>query len=118
MRVPGTKTYLILCRYGDPIHIQTFLDLVAKAQYQLVETIAAARGDGPAPQQMFEWLDERLLIRIGRPRAQSDLTWLMLADMLEGLRLFFAEMKGWFETSITIIDDTAGPVASGYLTFL
>ena len=118
MRVPGTKTYLIFCRYGDAIRTQIFLDLVAKAQYQLVETLAAARGDGPAPQQMFEWSDQGLLIRIGRPRAQLDLTWLMLADMLEGLRVFFAKMKGWFETSITIIDDTAGPVASGYLTFM
>lgn len=56
-------------------------------------------------------------MRISRPLAQTDLTWLMLADSLEGLRAFFDGLSGWFETEITILDDTAGPVGSGCVTF-
>ena len=110
MRVPDTTTSLIFSKYGPPIHFQTFLDLTAKAQYQVVKAVAAAHGDGPVPQANFEWDQDKLYIRISRPLAQQDLTWLILADTLEGLRLFFGSLQGWFQTSITILDDTAGPV--------
>ena len=56
-------------------------------------------------------------MRISRPLAQTDLTWLMLADTLEGLREFFDGLSGWFETEVTILDDTAGPVGSGSVKF-
>lgn len=116
MRVSDTTTSLIFSKYGPPIHFQTFLDLTAKSQYQLLNAVAAARGDGPVRQPNFEWSEDRLYIRISRPLAQQDLTWLMLADTLEGLRVFF-DAQGWFETSITILDDIAGPVGDGSITF-
>lgn len=117
MRVPDTTTSLIFSKYGPPIHFQTFLDLAAEAQYQIVHAVVAAHGDGHVPQPNFEWSKDRLYIRISRPLAQQDLTWLMLADTLEGSRAFFSGLHGWFETSITILDDTAGPVGSGSITF-
>ena len=42
-----------------------------------------------------------------------DLTWLMLADTLEGLREPFHGLSG----KITVLDDTLGPVGSGSVTF-
>ena len=36
----------------------------------------------------------------------------MLADTLEGLRLFF-DRFGWFETFFTVLDDEAGVVGEG-----
>ena len=116
MRVPDTTTSLIFGKYGTPIHFQTFLDLTAKAQYQVLKAVIQARGDGPVSQPNFEWSENKLYIRISRPLAQEDLTWLMLADTLEGIRVFF-DGQGWFETSITILDDTAGPVGSGSITY-
>ena len=112
MRVHDTTTSLIFSKYGPPIHFQTFLELIARTQYQLVGAIAAAHGDGPVPQPHFEWSEKNLYIKISRPLAKNDLTWLMLADTLEGLMLFF-DVYGWFATSITILDDTAGPVGDG-----
>ncbi len=41
----------------------------------------------------------------------------MLADALEGLRLFFDGLQGWFETKFTILDDTAGVVGRGSVDF-
>lgn len=117
MRVPDTTTSLIFSKYGPPIHFQTFLELIGKAQYQLVQGVIAARGDGPVPQTKFEWSEKKLYISISRPLAQEDLTWLMLADTLEGLRLFFDGLQGWFELSVTILDDIAGPVGEGSVSF-
>lgn len=117
MRVHDTSTSLIFSKYGPPIHFQTFLELIAKAQYQVVGAVVAAGGDGPVSPPNFEWSEKKLFVRISRPLAQQDLTWLMLADTLEGLRGFFDGLQGWFETSITILDDTAGPVGHGSVTF-
>ena len=79
--------------------------------------MAAAHGDGPVAQPNLEWSEGKLFIRISRPLAQEDLTWGILADTLEGLRYFFDGLRGWFETSITILDDIAGPVGSGSVSF-
>ena len=117
MRVHDTTTSLIFSKYGPPIHFQTFLELIAKAQYQILQAVIAAHGDRPVLQPNFEWSEKRLYLRISRPLAREDLTWLMLADTLEGLRDFFDGLQGWFETSITILDDTAGPVGDGSITF-
>ena len=116
MRVPDTTTSLIFSKYGPAIHFQTFLDLAAKTQYQLIKAVIAAGGDGPVSQPNYEWSEKKLCFRISRPVAQEDLTWLILADTLEGVRLFF-DGWGWFETSITILDDTAGPVGDGSITY-
>ena len=113
MRVPHTTTSLIFSKYGPPIHFQTFLDLTAQAQHQVVKRVIAAHGDGPVSQQIYEWSEKRLCIRISRPLAEESLTWLMLTDTLEGLRLFFDQLQGWFETQITILDDFLGPVGRG-----
>ncbi|KAM0801908.1 hypothetical protein BDR22DRAFT_887961 [Usnea florida] len=117
MRVHDTTTSLIFSKYGPPIHFQTFLELVAKAQYQIVQAVIAAHGDGPVLQRNFEWSEKGLYLRISRPLARQDLTWLMLADTLEGVRDFFNGLQGWFETSITILDDIAGPVGDGIIAF-
>ena len=117
MRVHDTTTSLIFSKYGAPIHFQTFLDLIATAQYHVAKAIAAAHGDKAVEESNFEWSENRLYIRISRPLAREDLTWLMLTDTLEGLRVFFGGSHGWFETSITILDDTAGPVGDGTITF-
>ena len=77
-----------------------------------------AHGDGPVSQPNFEWSENNLYIRVDRPLALHDLTWLMLADTLEeGARGFFEGLRGWFETEITILDDTGGPVGGGSVTF-
>lgn len=78
--------------------------------------MAATRGDGPVPKPEFYWVQERLSVTIIRPFAQLDLTWLMLADALEGLRVFLMRY-GWFETEIDVLDDTAGPVAHGRVEY-
>jgi len=116
MRVAGTTTSLIFSKYGSGLYFATFLDLMCKAQYQIIQGMAVARGDGPVPQPDFEWSQERLSVKISRPFAQLDLTWLMLADTLEGLRVFLIKY-GWFETMITVLDDTAGPVGYESLTY-
>ena len=83
----------------------------------MVRAVVAARGDGPVPRPNFEWSEEKLYVRLSRPLARDDLTWLMLADTLEGLRSFFSRLQGCFETEITILDDTVGPVGSGNIVF-
>lgn len=95
----------------------TFLDLTAKAQYQVTKAVIAARGDGPVSRPKFVWSEKDLRMGIGRSFAQRDLTWLMLTDTLEGVRLFYNGLQEWFETSITILDDTAGPVGDGRITY-
>ena len=117
MRVHDTTTSLIFSKYGPAIHFQTFLDLIAIAQYQVAKAIAAAHGEKAVQESNFEWSEDGLYIRISRPLASEDLTWLMLTDTLEGLRVFFGGLHGWFETSITILDDTAGPVGEGMIMF-
>ena len=117
MRVPDTTTSLIFSKYGSLIYRVTFLDLTAKAQYQVTKAVIAARGDGPVSQPKFVWSEKQLHIRISRPFARRDLTWLMLTDTLEGVRTFFGGLQEWFETSITILDDTAGPVGDGSITY-
>ncbi len=117
MRVPGTTTSLIFSKYGPPIYHETFLILIAKAQYDIIRTVMAAHGDGPVLQANLEWSEKMLYLRISRPLAQDDLTWLMVADTLDGIRGFFDGLHGWFETEITILDDTAGPVGRGSLLF-
>ena len=117
MRVHDTTTSLIFSKYGPPIHFETFLNLIATAQYQVAKAIAAAHGDEAVQESKFEWSEDRLYIRISRPLSREELTWLMLTDTLEGLRVFFGGERGWFETSITILDDTAGPVGDGSITF-
>ena len=117
MRVHDTTTSIIFSKYGTPIHSQTLLELIAEAQYQVVQEVIAAHGDGPVLQPHWEWSEKRLYLRISRPLAREYLTWLMLADTLEGLRNFFDDLQGWFETSFTILDDTAGPVGEGIVTF-
>ena len=117
MRVPDTSTSLIFSKYGPPIHFQTFLDLTAMAQYQVIQAVVAAQGDGPVSQLDFEWSEKKLHIKIARSSARQDLTWLMLADTLEGTRIFFDRLQGWFETLITILDETAGPVGVGSIAY-
>lgn len=117
MRVPDTTTSLIFSKYGLPVHYSTVLDLVAKAQYEIIRDIIAVRGDGPVAPARFEWVDKSLHIVLSRPLAREDLTWMMLADTVEGLRVFFDGLQGCFETSITILDDTAGPVGNGWLFY-
>ena len=56
-------------------------------------------------------------IRVQRPLGEESLTWLMLADTVEGLRLFFEEVHAWFEMRVTILDDTAGVVGSGVVRY-
>ena len=117
MRVPDTSTSLIFSKYGPPIHFQTFLELTAIAQYQVIQGVVAARGDGPVSQLTLEWSEKKLHLKIGRLSTRQDLTWLMVADTLEGTRIFFDRLQGWFETLITILDDTAGPVGIGSITY-
>ena len=59
------------------------------AQYEVVKAVAAAHGDKAVEESNFEWSEDGLYIRISRPLAREDLTWLMLTDTLEGLRVFF-----------------------------
>ena len=117
MRVPETTTTLIFSKYGPPIHFQTFLELTARAQYEVIKAVVATRGDGPVRESNLEWSEQNLHIKISRPLAQQDLTWLMVADTLEGVRIFFHGLRGWFETLITILDDTAGIVGGGTIIY-
>ncbi len=75
-----------------------------------------SRGDGPVPAPIYEWSHGRLNVKIVRPLASQDLTWLMLANSLEGLKDFFDEY-GWFVCQITVLDDTLGPVATGSVEY-
>lgn len=117
LRVPGTTTSLIFSKYGPPINCETFLDLTARAQYEVIQAVVAAHGDGPVLQPNLEWSEGKLYIRISRPLAREDLTWLILADTLEGTRGVFGGLRGWFETEITILDDASGLVGRGSVTF-
>ena len=66
------------------------------AQYHVVKVIAAGYGDKSVQESSFEWSEDGLYTRISRPLAREDLTWLMLTDTLEGLRVFFGGSHGWF----------------------
>lgn len=113
MRVHDTTTSIIFSKYGSSTKPQTLLELIANVQYRIVQAVIAEHGDGPVSQSHLEWSEKGLYLRM---IAQEDMTWLMLADTLEGLREFFNGLQRWFETSITILDDTAGPVADGIIT--
>lgn len=116
MRVPGTTTSLIFGKYGPPVHFQTILELIARAQYRIVVAVAAARGDGPIQLPSIAFSEKSLRLSVTRPPNDYNLTWLMLANTLDGVRLFFHRLQAWFETEITILDDTEGPVGQGSLT--
>ncbi len=74
MRVAGTTTSLIFSKYGSGLYFATFLDLISKAQYQIVQGMVVAGGDESVPQPDFEWFQERLSVKISRPLASLDLT--------------------------------------------
>ncbi|KAG7005698.1 hypothetical protein G7Y79_00018g045050 [Physcia stellaris] len=116
-RVPDTATSLILSHYGRSVDRIPFLALTATTQYKLVQEAVAAQGDGPVPRQHMHWNRRDLYLHVQRPLRQRDLTWLMVADTVEGLRLFFERAHAWFELRITILDDTAGVVGSGSLEY-
>ena len=61
------------------------------------------------------WLEKKLAIKIRRSPINEYFTWLMLADALEGIRIFFDNLQGWFESRVAILDDTAGLVAEGMI---
>ena len=117
LRVPGTSTSVIFSKYGTPLHYVTVMALVAKTQYDIVQEVVAARGDGPVAEPRYQWDEDRTAIKITRPLSSAQLTWLMVADTVEGIRLFFEGLQGWFETSITILDDEAGIVGTGWVDY-
>ena len=92
------------------------LELIAQVQYRTIHAVVAARGDGPILQSTLLLSEKSLRLGISRTPKDYSFTWLMLADTLDGLRLFFDRFQGWFETEILILDDTAGPVGQGSLT--
>ena len=116
LRVPGTTTSLIFSKYGPRIHFQTALELIAQAQYRTIHAVVAARGDGPILQSTLLLSEKSLRLGISRTPKDYSFTWLMLADTLDGLRIFFDRLQGCFETEILILDDTVGPVGRGSLT--
>ena len=88
------------------------------AQYHVILNVVSAFAAAHRDKSVnFEYSEDRLYIRISRPLAREDLTWLMLTETLEGLMVIFGASYGWFETSITILDDTADPVGDGTIAF-
>ncbi len=116
MRVSGSTTSLIFSKYGQPIDSSGFYRIITWAQYVIIQGVIKSRGDGPVPAPIYEWSHGRLNVKIVRPLASQDLTWLMLANSLEGLKDFFDEY-GWFVCQITVLDDTLGPVATGSVEY-
>ena len=90
--------------------------MIAQGQYRTVRAAVAAQGDGPILQPTLLFSENSLRLRITRTSKEYNFTWLMLADTLDGVRLFFDRLQGWFETEITILDETVGPVGRGSLT--
>lgn len=116
IRVQGTTTSLILSKYGPPIDEIRFYKIMTRAEYIIIQGVIHAHGDGPVPSPNYDWSQGRLYVRFVRPLASQDLTWLMLASSLEGLKDFFDEY-GHFECQITVLDDMLGPVATGSVEY-
>ena len=117
LRVPDTTTTLIFSKYGPPLDLLSIANLLAKAQYALIRSIIAASGDGPVSQLRYEWTEGRTFMRIWRSSGANYLTWLMMTDTVEGVRVFFDDLRGCFEMQVTILDDTAGVVGGGSVGF-
>ena len=108
-RVPGTTTSLIFSKYGTAIERERLLSILVRAQYSVVKSVVAARGDGPIPQPNLKWNFARLYVSVNQ---QLEMTWLMLADTLTGIEDFMQDY-GYVTVQFTVLDDTAGPVGSG-----
>ena len=77
--------------------------------------MVATRGDGSVSRHSSKWVEDRSTIINHDLSADQDLTWLMLADSLHGIKVFFRRLQGWFETEITILDDIARIVGKGII---
>lgn len=109
MRIPGTSTTLILGKFTGPLSDAAILALLTKAEYEVVKSVVQARGDGPVAQPTFEWRHGRLYVRM---QHQLELSWLTMADALYGI-VQFGYDYGYLGCQFTVLDDTAGPVATG-----
>ena len=72
-------------------------------------------GTAPVPEVRYQWDEGRTAIKISRPMARAGLTWLDMADTVEGIRLFFEQCGAWFELQFEILDDDEGPVGTGWV---
>ena len=79
----------------------------------MVKFVVATRGDGSVSRRSSKRVEDRLTIINHGLSAHQDLTWLMLADSLNGIRVFFRRLQRWLETEITILDDIARIVGNG-----
>ncbi|KAM0804552.1 hypothetical protein BDR22DRAFT_818180 [Usnea florida] len=109
LRVTGTSTSLILGKYTGPVSDSTLLAILTKAEFEVVKSVVQARGDGPIAQPTFEWRHGRLYVRMEH---QLELSWLTMAEALYGI-VQFGYDYGYLGCQFTVLDDTAGVVASG-----
>ena len=110
-RIHGTSTSLILGKYGARVSALDLVGIVAKAQYQIVNAVVRARGDGPVEQPTFEWRHGRLYVRVEQQH-RLELSWLVMAEALSGV-LEFGYTFGFFGCEFTVLEDTVGVVGSG-----
>lgn len=75
-----------------------------------MQAVVQNRGDGAIAQPNFEWRHGRLYIRVNSPNLE--LTWLTLSEAIKGISQFGWGV-GWIATEFTVLDDVAGPVATG-----
>ena len=109
LRVPDTSTSLVLGKYTGPITDSTLLAILAKAEYEVVKSVVQARGDGPIAQPTFEWRHGRTYVRM---QHELVLSWLTMAEALYGI-VQFGYDYGYLGCEFSVLDDTAGVVASG-----
>lgn len=106
VHLPDSTTVVKFTKFGQAIQLVTLLELIARKQYHLIRAIAQAGGDGPATERDQMWVQQPgpVVIRISPASQDITLSRLRLAEMLEGIRLFFLRQPGAYRVSITVMD--------------
>ncbi len=88
----------------------TLAGIVEKAQYEVVKSVIAAKGDAEIAQPTFEWRHGRLYVRMEQERLE--MRWETMAEALHGL-MEFGWMFAFVECEVTVLDDGQGVVGRG-----
>ena len=115
VRVDGTHTSVIFSKYGVPIQRGEVFDIVFQVQSAVIDGLVASKGNAPIQRLAFIFWSGYLYTKI-QPIMGRQMTWLMLAQASKGILQFMGEFE-YMTLDILVLDDEAGPVATGMLRY-
>ncbi|KAL6714792.1 hypothetical protein ACLMJK_007052 [Lecanora helva] len=118
IKVDGTDTTLTFHNWKSRLTLvgeTDFLDMTYIALDSTFNAVVAARGDGPIGQISLEWASTSGDAFLAVNNEYRQMTWLMLAATIQGIRTFGKTVGYYAIPYIIIYDDLQGPVGSARL---